>query len=807
MILKNEQLADAAEKASVAAKWMGGRPYPQQRLNDAWTLELAGHFHDLAAGTATPRAYQYSWNDDNIAANQFAGVLTSATEAIASGMDTQGNGSSIVVYNPLNISREDVVEARIAFPRGMPKAVTVYGPDGKETPAQLEDGKVLFLAQAPSVGYAVYHVLPAEHSAANETVKVTESSLENARYRLQVNQDGDVSSIYDKSLGKELLSAPIRLALSNDVPRQYPAWNMDFDQEQAAPRAYVSGPAQIRVLDRGPVRVSLEVTRQTENSKFVQTIRLSAGDAGNRVEFGNAIDWQTLAANVKVAFPLSAANEDATYNWDVGTVERPNAQERQFEVASHRWIDLTDRSGSFGATILTEFKNGSDKPNDQTIRLTLLRSPGMQPPINGRPQGYSDQANQDWGHHEFLFGLAGHAGSWEQAQTDWQAYRLSDPLIAFQTTAHPGPLGKTFSLLHLNNSRVRVLALKKAEADDEIILRMVELDGQPAQNVLVSFAEPVIAAREVNAQEQQAQEAQQEQQEPVNLSGGALSTSFTAYQLRTYALRLGPPAVKLAAIRSQPVALKYDLAAATNDDTRTEGGGFDGKGNAMPAEMLPAAIAYHGVEFNLAPAKSGMPDAVVAKGQAIPLPSGHYNRVYILAASGDRDQTAAFRVGASTAHLHIEDWGGFIGQWDTRIFRNQDDRNWAISAHRAPWPPADEQQREQRAPSPRYPEDYVGLEPGYVKPASLAWYASHHHTADGLNQPYQYSYLFAYSVQMPKDARTLTLPDNDKIRILAVSVAEENPELKPAQPLYDTPTRTEPTTAASSGGARDLASR
>jgi alpha-mannosidase len=807
MILKNEQLADAAEKASVAAEWMGGRPYPQQRLNDAWTLELAGHFHDLAAGTATPRAYQYSWNDDNIAANQFAGVLTSATEAIASGMDTQGNGSSIVVYNPLNISREDVVEARIAFPRGMPKAVTVYGPDGKETPAQLEDGKVLFLAQAPSVGYAVYHVLPAEHSAANETVKVTESSLENARYRLQVNQDGDVSSIYDKSLGKELLSAPIRLALSNDVPRQYPAWNMDFDQEQAAPRAYVSGPAQIRVLDRGPVRVSLEVTRQTENSKFVQTIRLSAGDAGNRVEFGNAIDWQTLAANVKVAFPLSAANEDATYNWDVGTVERPNAQERQFEVASHRWIDLTDRSGSFGATILTEFKNGSDKPNDQTIRLTLLRSPGMQPPINGRPQGYSDQANQDWGHHEFLFGLAGHAGSWEQAQTDWQAYRLSDPLIAFQTTAHPGPLGKTFSLLHLNNSRVRVLALKKAEADDEIILRMVELDGQPAQNVLVSFAEPVIAAREVNAQEQQAQEAQQEQQEPVNLSGGALSTSFTAYQLRTYALRLGPPAVKLAAIRSQPVALKYDLAAATNDDTRTEGGGFDGKGNAMPAEMLPAAIAYHGVEFNLAPAKSGMPDAVVAKGQAIPLPSGHYNRVYILAASGDRDQTAAFRVGASTAHLHIEDWGGFIGQWDTRIFRNQDDRNWAISAHRAPWPPADEQQREQRAPSPRYPEDYVGLEPGYVKPASLAWYASHHHTADGLNQPYQYSYLFAYSVQMPKDARTLTLPDNDKIRILAVSVAEENPELKPAQPLYDTLTRTEPTTAASSGGARDLASR
>jgi alpha-mannosidase len=777
MILKNELLADAAEKASVAAAWMGGLPYPEQRLNDAWTLELAGHFHDLAAGTATPRAYQFSWNDDNIAANQFAGVLTSATEAIASGLDTQGKGTPIVVFNPLNIAREDLVEAKVDFPGGTPKAVNVYGADGKQAAAQLEDGKVLFLAKVPSVGYAVYHVLPAESSAPNATLKVTESSLENARSRVQLNQDGDVSSIYDKSLNKELLSSPIRLAFSTDSPKQYPAWNMDFDQEQAAPRSYAGGPAQIRIKETGPVRVSLEVTRQAENSKIVQTIRLSAGDAGDRVEFGNAIDWRTLAANLKVAFPLSATNEDATYNWDLGTIERPNAQERQFEVASHRWIDLTDKSGSFGTTILTDCKNGSDKPNDNTIRLTLLRSPGIQPSENGHPSGYSDQANQDWGHHEFVFGLTGHAGGWREAQTDWQAYRLSDPLMAFQTTDHRGQLGKDFSILHLSDPRIRVLALKKAEASDELILRMVELDGKPAPKVTVSFAGPVASAREVDAQEQPVGDA--------NVSGGELVTSFTAYQPRTFALRLNPSARKLASIRSQPVALNYDLAVASNDDTKTEGGGFDGKGNAMPAEMLPARIAYEGVEFKLAPAKTGTPDAVVAKGQTIPLPSGNYNRVYILAASADKDQTAEFRVGAKTADLDIEEWGGFIGQWDNRIFMNQDNRDWAISAHHAPWPPPDEQAREQRVPSPRYPQDYVGLEPGFVKPASLAWYASHHHTPDGLNQPYQYSYLFAYSIEAPRNARTLTLPNNDKIRVLAVSVAEENPELTPAQPLYD----------------------
>jgi alpha-mannosidase len=777
-ILKNELLADAAEKTSIAAAWMGGRTYPQQRLNEAWMLELAGHFHDTGAGTATPRSYQFAWNDDAIAGKQFAGILTDATEAIASGLDTDASGMPIVIFNALNIPREDIVEATVAFPGGLPKAVRVNDSEGKEVPSQIEDGKILFLARTPSVGYAVYSVSPAQTSNSHSALKVTESSLENARYRIKLNSGGDVSSIYDKSLNKELLSAPMRLAISNDSPKVYPAWNMDFDQEQAAPRAYVEGPARIRIKENGPVRVSLEVTRESEGSKFVQTVSLTAGDAGNRVEFGNAIDWKTLSANLKATFPLSASNENATYNWDIGTIERPNANERQFEVASHRWIDLSDKSGLFGTTLLTDYKNGSDKPNDNTLRLTLVRSPGIQPPANGRPSGYSDQANQDWGHHEFVFGLAGHAGDWRKAQTDWQAYRLNNPMLAFQTVKHKGALGKTFSLVHLNNPRIRVLALKKAEASDEIILRMVELDGKNEPDVHVSFAGPIVAAREVNAQEQPIG--------PADISSGELKTSFTAYQPRTFALRLNSAPTKLSSVKSQPIPLHYDLATASNDDTKTENGGFDGTGRALPAEMLPSKITYHDVVFDLAPAKTGNPNALVAKGQTIELPQGHYNRIYILAASADGDQKASFQLDNAKADLNIQDWTGFIGQWDTRLWKNQSERDWAISANHAVWPPADLQQREQRPASPRYPEDYVGLQSGYVKPADLAWYASHQHTADGLNQPYRYSYLFAYPIEVSGSPKTLRLPNNDKIRILAISTVDGNPELNTAQSLYDT---------------------
>src|SRR5205085_7933616 len=98
----------------------------------------------------------------------------------------------------------------------------------------------------------------------------------------------------------------------------------------------------------------------------------------------NVIDWHAQEGTLKAVFPLAATNPNATYNWDIGTIQRPNEFDRQFEVASHQWIDLADQAGQFGATILTDVKNGSDKLSDNTVRLTLIRTPGTR-------GGYTDQ--------------------------------------------------------------------------------------------------------------------------------------------------------------------------------------------------------------------------------------------------------------------------------------------------------------------------------------------------------------------------------------------------------------------------------
>src|SRR5205085_1365652 len=148
-------------------------------------------------------------------------------------------------------------------------------------------------------------------------LKVSESSVENSRYKLTV-ENGDISSIFDKQINKELLSAPLRLALQTEKPHDWPAWNMDWEDQKKSPRGYVQGAARVSIVENGPARVALQIERETEGSKFVQTVRLSAGDAGNRVEFLNVIDWKTREAALKATFPLTGSNPEATYNWDVG---------------------------------------------------------------------------------------------------------------------------------------------------------------------------------------------------------------------------------------------------------------------------------------------------------------------------------------------------------------------------------------------------------------------------------------------------------------------------------------------------------
>ncbi len=92
------------------------------------------------------------------------------------------------------------------------------------------------------------------------------------------------------------------------------------------------GPVTFKVVETGPARIAVEVTREAEGSTFTQTIRLSAGGASHRVEFDTDIDWRTRERSVRAAFPLTVSNPLATYDIQAGALRAATATHKeQFE--------------------------------------------------------------------------------------------------------------------------------------------------------------------------------------------------------------------------------------------------------------------------------------------------------------------------------------------------------------------------------------------------------------------------------------------------------------------------------------------
>ncbi len=763
---KNERLADAAERAAVVADWLGGSRYPREALRDAWVRFLWHQFHDDITGTSIPEAYEFSWNDEAIVANQLAGILSDSVGTVARALDTGVKGVPLVVYNPLSIPREDVVEADVSFGALAPGAVRVFAADGKEVPAQMvrADGNkahVVFLASVPPISFSVFDVQPGRKPGAVATgVSLRGRVLENARYRVEVGGSGDVVSILDRRANRELLSGPLQLQLLNDKPSKWPAWEVDLADLSATPRTVVGGKARFRVLESGPARVALEVTRTADGSTFVQTVRLAAGTAGDRVEIATEIDWRTKGTLLKASFPLTPASETATYDLGLGTIQRGVSTPKLYEVPAQQWADLTAPDGRFGVAILNDSKYGWDHPNAGTMRLTLVHTPAVRE--NWRWVG--DEVSMDLGHHRILYGLTAHAGNWREGGVTWQADRLNQPLLAWQAPRHPGGLGRTLSLAQVTAGGpgglppVAVRAAKKSETGEEVVVRMQELTGFEVDSVRLTAARPITAVREIDAAEEPLAPSDPRAKAPARIENGVLVASFAPYQPRSFALRLGDPPVRLTAPSSAPLVLAYDLDGMTLDGGTD--GNFDGEGHAVAGELLPDSLTTAGVTFKTSPKQAWKENVLSCRGQRLALPAGEWNRLYLLAAAvGNREAT--LDVGGRKVALWIQDWAEPVGQWNDRL-------NGGVRH-----------------------DDPANIVPAFVKPARLGWLGTHRHDQEGRNEAYAFTEFFLYRVDLQRGDSSVALPNDPAVRILAATVAlNENDDAVAAQPFFDEPKRT-----------------
>ncbi|MDR1681936.1 MAG: discoidin domain-containing protein [Candidatus Symbiothrix sp.] len=724
---RNEQLADAAERSAVVADWLGGLAYPKQNLNEAWKRFLWHQFHDDLTGTSIPRAYEFSWNDELLSLKQFSNVLTSSVGAASRALDTQVKGQPLVIYNPLAYPVSETVELLLNDDK-----VQVYNEKNEKVPVQTAfdirgNKRLLIAVSVPACGYVVYDIRSAK-PAKDFVSQANKNEIENSVYRVRLNENGDIASIWDKRYNKELVKAgeTLRLALFTENPStRWPAWEIMKTVIDSRPVA-VTDDVKIALIEQGALRSTLCVERRYNNSSFKQYIRLNEGEQADRIDIVNEIDWQTTNALLKAEFPLSVSNEKATYDLGVGAVERGNNTPTQYEVYAQNWADLTDANQSYGVSILNDCKYGWDKPNNNTLRLTLLHTP--------KTAGhYSYQSKQDFGKHVFTYSIVGHAGDYRSAGIVKKAEILNQPVKAFVAEKQKGDLGKSFSFLQIDNENVLLKSLKQAENSDEYIVRFYETSGKSKQSVSISFAGNLVSAKETTGVEDEITGA--------DFTGNRLLFDIPAFGIKTFKIKLAAPAGKLQQPFCQALELPYHSKAASYDAFRKEVN-FDGKGNSFAAELLPKTVLFNGIEFQLAGGDE--PNIIKCHRDTIHLPQGDFNRLYLLATAAQNDARVDFIIDKQATQALIPYYGGFIGQWG-----------------------------------------HINHTESFLTTTDVAFVGTHkHNMLYNKNLPYEYTYLYVIALDVPKNARRLILPENQQIAIFAATLSNDaNNNIRPVTDL------------------------
>ncbi len=490
-LLREAELWLAAEGSGSAASGSGaGASYPRDELEGLWKKLLLHQFHDILPGSGI------HWvAEDGEAAHEEIGAAAGALTAGACSRIARrigARGGSIVCFNATSHARAGIVE--IELPDGAEHeavAIATGGSSGAVSPCSPlqrgTGGRAIFVAEVPGCGWSTYELTGAPHASAappdpaNARPDAATGGiwLDNGLVSVHVDGNGHLSSILDHRLGRDLLPPGERgnvLQLHDDFPNDSDAWDVSLGAFERATE--IAGLDSLDIVESGPVRARVRVSRSFGGSMITQDISLVAGSA--RVEVACEVDWHERHKFLKVAFPVAVHAASASYEIAFGHLSRPTHSNTswdaaRFEVPAHRWADLSE--AGFGVALLNDCKYGYDVRSN-VLRLSLLRGPTWPDP------------EADQGGHRFSYAILGHRGLAVDAMTvtdEAEALNMAiRPVLRPEPQPSEAPVGLPPSeagpVLPAECSVVgcegaMVSCVKRADGYDGIVLRIFEPTG------------------------------------------------------------------------------------------------------------------------------------------------------------------------------------------------------------------------------------------------------------------------------------------------------------------------------------------
>jgi alpha-mannosidase len=578
---RSEQRYRSAEWLAAWA-WALGGPALQGRLNEGWRLIMLNQFHDVLPGSSIAQVYADADRDyaevERIAQEVIAEATTYLNRIRGAGDGETGrpDGGAILVSaqtpetgdretgRPGDQERRDDPGERPDCRRtGEPQiqagavpaasGLLVWnslpweradalcidgalwdGPRGGEQTQEATDwdGRTQILVDAPGIeaysgcspaglGHRGQVAAPTAHALGDGPVR-----LENAFFDLTIDQSGEVARLYDKRYQREVIAPGTtgnQLVIYEDRPLAWDAWDIDlFYEEKPYPVREVAG---MRIVEQGPVRVAVEVTKRFLGTTIRQ--RIGLWRTLPRIDFVSEVDWQERDALLRVLFPLNLNVTSATYEIQFGAVERPTHRNTswdaaRFEVCGHRWADMSE--GGYGAALLNDGKYGYSG-HLNTLALSLLKGARWPDP------------QADRGRHRFTYSLLPHGGDWRTGEVVRRAYELNAPPVMTTDdrtpTTDPGILQSNIQsgippglppLLSCDANHVIVETIKVAEDGNGLIVRLYEAHNQRGP-VGLRFGVPVVAVTECDLLERTVA--------PVDVQDGSVRFDMRPFEIKT----------------------------------------------------------------------------------------------------------------------------------------------------------------------------------------------------------------------------------------------------------------------------------
>lgn len=733
-----ERIADYTEKACAFSSSIGAYTYPKRNINQAWKRVLEHHFHDDITGTSVMDVYNSAWSDYYLSISQFTTEYVGASKMIINELDTKWASDDsviLVVNNPTQFKVKRVVEAQVRMTRNCTN-VSVFDKEGNEIPSQLikKKGKlltILICAEVDPFGYKVFEIKKAteQYSPAVKKVVASNHSIENQKYKLIFNKNGDIAYLYDKKLKRQIIDSPIKMALLHDTGSlAYPSWEITKEDIDKAPYCYANTPV-FTVVENGPVRATIKVVREAEYSTITQLVSLSADC--EYVEVKNIVDWKTRRTMLKATFPTAAHSKTATYDLGLGVIKRGNNTDSLYEVPAQKWADISDDGGEFGVSIFSDCKYGWDKPSDNTLRLTCIHTPA------GAFTKETRQDLQDIGRNVFSFAIYSHKNGFEDSTQKYSEIYANPYMCITTDYRNKRSLDDSVSFCSISNDNVLVRAIKLSEDDsDSFIIRVNEAVGAEQKNVSLKMLGEIGEACLCTALEEPIKK--------LNVTNGRLRFNMKPFEVKTFKIKYASKAKTIPSERYETIDLPFNARGITSDDDMRhvilQGSGFS-----LPREQLSPSYYMGGIRYRFHSAEENSRyDVLVCRGQKIKLPQ--CTRVYFIAGSTCGEQDINISYDNKKVGFKIQPIDKPVSTWDMAAYNQVADVN-------------------------------DGMAYGYE--------FSHVHHPEG-NVPKKVQF-YLYSLAILSDKRvTIQLPENNHVVILSMTAIKERSRGGLATKIYDT---------------------